>query len=139
MKNRTFIIILVALLGSCTLPVYGQKTASASLAAVIEKGNTVEFTLTSSRPFVFGNNRYVLHIGDKVFFRNRQSYDETTLVGSLTFMVDKNDFNALQNGKGIYLTYGYAEETEQALEEFTKNKFPGSWSLGKFSKDILSK
>ena len=139
MKRIAFLIIAVVTIGLSPGAVSAQRTAPAHMGKVTEAGNTIEFTLTSAKPFIFGNNRYVLHIGDKVFFRNRQSYDESTLEGTLTFMIDKSDFNALESGKGIYLTYGYADENEQALEEFTKNNFPACWALGKFSKDMLSK
>ncbi len=139
MKKLAFLIIVAAILGLYPGTAFSQKTASAHMGKVTEAGNIIEFTLTSAKPFIFGNNRYVLHIGDKVFFRNRQSYDESTLEGSLTFMIDKSDFDALETGRGIYLTYGYADEKEQALEEFSKNNFPTCWPLGKFSKDILTK
>ena len=139
MNKITVLFLSLLLIGFSSPDAFAQQQSTTKIASVTEKDNTVEFTLTSEKKFIFGNNRYVLHIGDKTFMRNRQSYDYDNKIGTLTFLIANEDFKSLQDGKGIYLTYGYADETEQALDELSQHDFPTCWKLGKFSKDILTR
>jgi len=139
MKKSAILFFSIAIISLLSASAFAQEKANTKIASVTEKDNLVEFTLTSSKKFIYGNNRYVLHIGDKAFIRNRQSYDYDKKIGTLTFLIGKEDFDTLQDGKGVYLTYGYADETEQALDELSTHDFPTCWPLGKFSKQLLSK
>jgi hypothetical protein len=115
--------------------VNAQEKAQTKISSVTQKGETVRYSLTSSKPFIVGNNRYILRIGDKDFFRYEQSDNKGS--GSITFLIPENDFNALAEGNSVYLTYGKA--SEDADMEGLAKKSPRCWLIGKFSKDILTK
>ena len=102
------------------------------------KGDLVQFSLTSSRPFIFGSNKYYLHVGDKEFTRAEQS--KSNGKGRLTFLIPADDYRRLKEGAGVFLTYGnLGADDEQAYEELIKECSTKCWSLGKFSKTMLTK
>ena len=138
MKN-IFTLLLSIVLLCPTGNVMAQNKARTKIASVRQKGDVVLFTLNSSKPFIFGSNRYYLRIGDKAFTRNEQSHANGK--GRITFFIPKGDFNKLQDASNIYLTYGnVAEDDAGSLEELSKDEeFLKCWSLGKFTKTLLKK
>ncbi len=114
-----------------------QEKAVTKIAFVKHNKEIINFTLTSSKPFIFGGNRYMLYIGDKDFTRYEQSKNNGK--GTLTFFIPAEDFNALKEGASIYLSYGRVTNGgTQDLEEVSKQS-RRCWSLGKFSNKLLTK
>ncbi len=113
-----------------------QGKATISITSVKQKGETVRYTITSSRPFIFGNNRYVLYIGSKNFYTYEQAKKNGK--GILSFLIPVKDFKELAQGAETYVTYGHVnvETTDMTeLSEYSKK----CWSLGKFDKALLKK
>jgi len=110
-----------------------QEKAKVEITTAQQKGNTVEFTLTSAKKFIVGGNVYVLHVGDKTFSHYKQS------MHSLSFLIPSGDFNNLSDGANVYLTYGNENEPERSLEAMSKPGQGPCWSLGKFNAQILTK
>jgi hypothetical protein len=128
---------------SCTLiitlfvagDVSAQAKSKVEISSVKQKAETVRFMLSSSKPFMVGDNRYILHIGDKEFSRYEQSKNNGK--GYITFLMYTDDFDKLENDKKVYLTYGSVSE-EADMEKLSKQS-ARCWSLGKFSKGLLTK
>ncbi len=139
MKNITTLLLSIVLLMPFSGSVKAQDKARTRIVQVKQKGDIVLFTLSSSKPFIFGSNRYYLRIGDKSFTRNEQSH--TNGKGRMTFLIPKGDFNRLNESAAIYLTYGnISEDDASSLEELGKaDDFLRCWSLGKFSRKLLTK
>jgi len=136
MKPANTLFLVLAFLSFFSFPTSAQTKAVTKIAQVKEKGNTVYFTLTSSRPFIFGNNRYILYLGNKEFYRNEQSKKNGR--GVLTFFIPAKDFSAVKEGSKMYLSYGSMEvDNENAEEEARSNH--RQWPLGVFSKSLLTK
>ena len=137
MKNISTLFFGLAILLSLSGNVFAQQKMAKSIATVKEDGEFIDFNLSSPKPFIFGNNRYILHIGSADFYRNKQTINSDR-TGSMTFFIPAGDFNALKEGAAIYLTYGQPSTDNNDLEELSKADAP-CWSLGKFSKTLLSK
>ncbi len=137
MKHK--IVLLLGLVFILGLPMHvsAQEKAKTNVSLVKQKGNTVAITLTSSKPFRMGGNVYVLYIGNKDLSHSRQSVNKGK--GTLTFSINTEDFNALQEGAGMYLTYGRIKEDGAPMEELSKLKSNKCWSLGKFNHSMLTK
>ena len=101
---------IFALLFSLTIAIFSsgniiaQEKPVTQLTSVRQNGETISFSLTSSQPFIFANNRYVLYIGQKEFLSLVQSKENGK--GYMTFYVPARDFNSLAEGSGMYLSYG---------------------------------
>src|SRR6478735_8648483 len=133
MKKISFLSALVlALLFSAN--VFAQKAVT-KVSSVKQKGSEINFNLVSSKKFIFGSNRYELHIGDKEFVRNTQS--EKAGKGYMTFLLSSEEFSALKDDADIYLTYGHVKST-QDMNQIAKQS-PRCWSLGKFNRSLLTK
>jgi hypothetical protein len=135
------VISLVALLCAATAT-YALEKAKIKLANARQKGQTVSVTLSSSKPLRVGGNRYVLHIGAKDFVRSQQTKSKGK--GTISFLIPINEFNKLNDGEVMYMSYGNLMSegelpTEQQLTELTNSPTEQCWSLGKFSKKILNK
>lgn len=113
-----------------------QVKAKTEFTSLKQKGETVRYTVTSSKPFYFGNNRYVLYIGSKEFYRYEQSKKNGK--GVLSFIIPAKDFKALTQGAPVYLNYGHIDIEETDMGELS-NKSRKCWTLGKFDKDLLTK
>jgi len=111
-----------------------QEKPKTQVSSVKQKGETVKFSLTSSKPFIFGSNRYMLYIGNKEFTRSEQS--DKNGKGYMTFFIPADDFKSLQEGSKIYLTYGDVNAGETDMDEMAKTS-RRCWTLGKFSKKLL--
>jgi len=128
-------IILLTLSLIITFYLIAQEKAQTKISSVIQKGETIRYSLSSSQPFIVGNNRYILHIGDRGFSQYEQSKSKGT--GLITFLIPVTDFNDLPDGKSVFLTYGSV--SEDADLESLANKSTRCWFIGKFEKDILTK
>ncbi len=140
-KMKKYIILLISslLVLFSTINTNAQEKAKTKIAHVKLKNDKVRFTLTSSKPFIYASNRYILYIGDKEFSLYEQSSSNGK--GTLTFLIPKTDFDILQDGKNVYLSYGeiLKENTVQTLAELSKESYMKCWALGKFNKKLLSK
>ena len=137
MKNVIALFFSIIILLPFSMKVVAQERIKTKIAHVKQKKETVLFTLHSSKPFIFANNRYILHIGNNDFYRNTQFIKDGK--GIMTFMIPVADFNSLQEGTDIYLTYGQPTTDNSELEELSKADYARCWSLGKFSKTLLAK
>jgi hypothetical protein len=126
-----FFNVLAAVLFSASI--MAQEKAQTKLTSVKQSGETVRFSLTSSKPFIFANNRYVLYVGTKEFFGLEQSKKDGK--GYMTFIIPLSDFNNLKDGDGMYLSYGKVDAEAVNMEELAKGR--RCWGLGKFSKSLL--
>ncbi len=120
---------------------FAQDKAKTEITTVKQNVQTVEFTVESSKPFYYGGNVHILHIGNKDFSHSKQS--KSGAKGILTFLIPVADWNALTEGNDVWVTYGNLLKTapdEQAdiktLCEQSPNK---CWYLGKFSSGLLKK
>ena len=138
MKKITALFFSLAMLVSFTGSAIAQEKARTKIAHVRQKEQLVLFTLTSSKPFIFGSNKYYLYIGDHEFTRNEQS--KSNGKGRMTFLIPTDDFNKLTDGASIYLTYGrLTSDGGMSMAEMSRENFVQCWSLGKFSKTMLGK
>jgi hypothetical protein len=125
------------LLISLSSTIMAQVKPVMKIATVKQKSKTVSFTITASEPFRMGSNRYILHIGNKEFFRSTQS--ESKGHGTITFMIPADDYKHLPNGKSIFLTCGHSNDGGDDLQALSDRKDPNCWPLGKFSKKLLTR
>lgn len=118
-----------------------QKIANhkSQIHSVVKNEKTVEFTISSTKPFYVGGNIHVLHIGDKEFRLSKQTKGK---LNTITFFIPESDFNALTEGANVYMVYGQPfkkQPTDQEIELYS-TQFPNSfWSFGKFTKSLLKK
>ncbi len=115
---------------------FAQVKPTDKVANIKEKGSNVLFTISSSRPFIFGNNRYVLYIGKKDFSQYEQSKKNGK--GLITFYIPSTEFKSLKDGVEMYLNYGAIDVEEQDMDALAKQSRK-CWSLGKLNKSILGK
>jgi hypothetical protein len=120
----------------CCLSATAQQKAITRIAGVKEEGSDMLFTLTSSKPFIYGNNRYTLYIGNKDFARSEQSKKNGK--GVIIFYIPSSEFKMLKEGAGMYLSYGSADPEDEDMEALAKNS-RRCWALGAFSKSLLKK
>ena len=138
MKKIATLLFCILLVMSVSHKAFATEKPKTRISYVKQKGDLVRFSLTSSKPFIFGSNKYYLHIGDKEFTRAEQS--KSNGKGRLTFLIPSTDFKALKDGNAIYLTYGDPGVADEAgFEELCKAGSPKCWSLGTFNKSMLSK
>lgn len=138
MKNIATLLLGVFLMLSVSHTVLAVEKSKTKVSYVKQRGEMVHFSLTSSKPFIFGSNKYYLHIGDKEFTRAEQS--KSNGKGRLTFLIPSSDFQTLKDGTGIFLTYGeMPADDDAAYEEMAKENTVKCWSLGKFNKSMLAK
>jgi hypothetical protein len=137
MKKRTVLFLGILFMFLCAGEVAAQVKAMVQISTVKENGKKVYFTVTSSKQFIVGDNIYVLHIGNKVFWLSEQSQNNEQ--GTLTFFIPADDFKDLEAGSGIYLTYGNKSMEEDEMKEMSKLDYSRCWSLGQFSSALLTK
>lgn len=140
---KKLISLLVCVVLCLTIPriSFAYEKAKTKVATVKQKGNQVIFTLTSSKKFVTGGNDYILFIGNRHFEENKNLSSNGK--GVMNFYLSDKDFNSLQEGDNIYLTYGHIANDEEhegeQLEEYGKQNNKRVWPLGKFSTKMLTK
>jgi hypothetical protein len=137
MKNRIVLFLGLCLLIFSAGDSVAQQKVRTELTSVKQKGKDIDFTITSSKPFIFGSNRYVFHVADKKFFLHRQFKENGK--GVMVFFVPADDFEGLREGAGMFLTYGDGANNEHDLEHANKMNPVRCASLGKFSKQLLTK
>lgn len=133
MKKISVLIfsVLVALCFSAN--VMAQAKPQTQITTVHQQDETVRFSLSSTKPFIFGDNRYVLYIGHNEFFAHEQSKQDGK--GYMTFLIPADEYSRLKEGAAIYLTYGKVNVDEQDMTNLAKTS--RCWPLGKFSKSLL--
>ena len=136
MKKIVSVFFTLAIIMFFTGFVSAQQKAKTDITSVKQTGEMVRFTMTSSRPFIFADNRYILYVGGKEFTRSEQTEQDEK--GILTFLIPAGEFNALKDGESMYLSYGEANAEEQDMETYTKQSLK-CWSLGKFSSSLLTR
>ncbi len=142
MRSKFLYILSLVVLLCATSAAYALEKAKIKIANARQKGQTVSLTLSSSKPLRVGGNRYVLHIGAKDFVRSQQT--KTKGKGTISFLIPIDEFNKLNDGEIMYMSYGNLMSegelpTEQQLTDLTNSPTEQCWSLGKFTKKILTK
>ena len=136
MRRFRALVFILALIGIFQENLIAQTKPVDKVASVKESGHNILFSITSTKPFVFGNNRYVLYIGRKEFKQYEQSKKNGR--GLITFFIPVSDFKNLQDGEGMFLCYGSIEVEELDMDALAKQSRK-CWALGKFKKSILTK
>lgn len=138
--NMRKIVILFSLMAMLLLggSAMAQSKPATKLVSVMQKGKTVSVTLSSSKPFNYGGNRYMLYVGNKDFTLYEQSHDDGKNL--LTFSVPAESYNNFKEGEAMYLTYGrvFREGSTQDRAAIAKQN-KRCWSLGKYSKAMQAK
>lgn len=113
----------------------------ASITKIIQNGQRMELTVSSSIPFYVGGNIHILHIGKKDFALSKQSNKDGK--GVITFYIPVEEFNALTEGEYIWMSYGnkFDKAPDPLLDpaKFCKENPKTCWALGKFSKQLTGK
>ena len=133
-KMRFILSILIALM---PLVSNAQSKATTTFARMRQQGEMIYYTVKSSKPFIYGNNKYYLHVGDKVYTRCQQSKEDGQRI--LSFYIPLSDYNDLPDNAAVYLTYGHVSRTDTDLDIFAKDDGVPCWSLGGFSHSSLNK
>jgi hypothetical protein len=111
-----------------------QENVKIEITKVQLNNKTVEFTVTSTKPFYVGGNIHILHIGKNDFKHSKQGKY------TLTFLIPLADFNSLTEGTDVWLSYGKIsvnnEVDKSTIENMCKQNSNVCWSLGKFSKQL---
>ena len=136
MNKLITLVLCLFLTFSFSTNSHAQDKNKTKIGYLKHKGKDVLFNITGSKPFIFGGNTYVLHIGSNEFTIYQQTKVKNT--GSLTFTIYEADFQTLRDDDNIYLTYGNLSG-EEDLEDLSKEQYSPCWSLGKFSKKLLTK
>ena len=141
MKNRTLLFFTCLSIFYFSATAIAQENAKTEITTVKQNAETIEFTIESTKPFYYGGNIHILHIGNTDFKYSKQS--KTDGKGVLTFLIPVADWNALADGSDVWMTYGNVfriipnEQTDiKALCEKSPNK---CWYLGKFGNALLKK
>ena len=137
MRKKVVFILGILFLGGIHYTVLAQQKAKTGIERITVKGSDISFTISSDKKFIYGGNRYVLHIGEKVYMRCFQSHEKGK--GFISFLIPQKEFEGLQDGKKVYLSYGNMESDEAELEQLCKRDHPGCWFLGRLNKALLSK
>ena len=134
--NKLLTVFLCLFLTFSFSASHAQDKNKTKIGYLKHKGKDVLFNIIGTKPFIFGGNTYILHIGDKEFTIYQQTKFENK--GSLTFTIYEADYQTLKDGANIFLTYGNLSR-EEDLEDLSKEQYSPCWSLGKFTKKLLSK
>ncbi len=111
-----------------------SEKAIVKIASVRQKGEEIHFALSSSKPFIFGSNPYVLYIGSKEFTRLEQTNEEDKR--TISFVISKAEYRTLKEGAKMYLSYGRVEDMD--IEKHSRQSLK-CWKLGTFSRKLLKK
>ena len=141
MKNRIALFITCLNMLYFSVNAVAQSNVKTEITTVKQNAETIEFTVESAKPFYYGGNIYILHIGNKDFKYSKQTKTEGK--GILTFLIPIADWNSLTGGDDVWMTYGNLFKTSpdqkvdiKALCEKSPDK---CWYLGKFSSGLLKK
>lgn len=135
MKKITFLFI------ACISFIFSDNAfaqSNASITKVIQNGNKIELTVSSSKPFYVGGNIHILHIGKKDFSMSKQNNKDGK--GVITFYIPVEEFNNLTEGDYIWMSYGnkFKKIPDPTTDpaKFCKQNPKKCWALGKFSKKL---
>ena len=133
--NKPFIIPLLC---CAALPAAAQRHQAPVLSDMSRDKAQVSLTLFFPDGFYAGNNVYVLHIGSYSLDICRQSLSEGT--GTMIFDIRAADFDALQDGRHIWLSYGEREAIpEDAVQQTYATSSGMAWYLGVLDKKRADK
>ena len=115
---------------------FAQSTAVVS--KIIQNGQRFELTITGEKPFYVGGNIHILHIGKQSFSLSKQLNMNGR--GALVFYISTDEFNSLNEGDYIWMSYGKKFKKTPAStedpEKFCRKNSKTCWALGKFSKKL---
>ncbi|MBK6729446.1 MAG: hypothetical protein IPG60_00300 [Bacteroidetes bacterium] len=122
--SMAFLIFIITTIFSGN-SIYAQATApNVQIVSITENAENIEILIQSDKHFIFGDNRYVLYIGEKYFLRNlHPDGDETKIV----FFILLNDYQLLHADDEVVLAYGNynpanAKQTDQQVFHLGKLK-----------------
>lgn len=138
MKKHLFIFLIPALVGFGAVCAQTVSKPVIKIESAHKKGETVFFTVQSTKEFYVGGNVYILHIGDRRFAHSEQTTNADGS-GELSFMIPESEYAQLAEGVKAFVTYGQLldENDEQAFAELSKQPNTQCWSIGQFSKKLL--
>jgi hypothetical protein len=140
MKNRILIFTCLSMFYFST-KIVAQENAKTTITSVKQNEQMIEFTIEASKPFYYGGNVHILHIGNKDFAHSKQTKNDNK--GILTFLIPVADWNALTDGADVWMSYGNLFKTspdEQTDIKSLCEKSPQKcWYLNKFSAGLLKK
>ncbi len=113
-----------------------QEKAKTEITSFKQKDHTILFTLTSSKPLIFADNRYVLYIGKTAFVRSEVPGVENNR--TISFLITEQEFNSLSEGANMYFSYGDLDIDNMDIESYAAGSIK-CWSMGKFSSALLTK
>ncbi len=115
---------------------FAQSTAVVS--KIIQNGQRFELTITGEKPFYVGGNIHILHIGKQSFSLSKQLNMNGR--GAIVFYISTDEFNSLNEGDYIWMSYGKKFKKTPAStedpEKFCRKNSKTCWALGKFSKKL---
>jgi hypothetical protein len=133
MKKIFLLLILSILFNSFA---FAQSTAVVS--KIIQKGQRFELTVTAEKPFYVGGNIHILHIGKQSFSLSKQVNMDGK--GAIIFYISTEEFNSLNEGDYIWMSYGNKFKKTPATTEdpakFCRKNSKTCWALGKFNKQL---
>lgn len=118
----------------------GQALPIAKMQNVIIVQDHIELEVVAKTPFYVGANVFVLHIGDFSFDRYHQADIDNK--GSLKFILSKEEYDQLQNGAPLFLSYGRLFDDQLPISErnlIAKESPDLCQNLGMFTKVIFKK
>ena len=127
------LFLLSSLLLFTIFSVVGREKQKVTVSYATGTGKPIIVILSSPTPFIRGSNIYVLHIGNRCYSHGKQS--KSGGKGSISYKIPATDYNLLNDGTQMYLTYGQLDNTNPASLEKLANEsaFP-CWELGLFKK-----
>ena len=115
---------------------FAQSTVVVS--KIIQNGQRFELTITGEKPFYVGGNIHILHIGKQSFSLSKQLNMNGR--GAIVFYISTDEFNSLNEGDYIWMSYGKKFKKTPAStedpEKFCRKNSKTCWALGKFSKKL---
>lgn len=141
MKFKVIISVFCAALFSLSaFYTHAQAIPQATIGTVLKKAQTIELTIQSTEAFYVGNNIFLLHIGNSMFHKYKQTDEEGK--GKLTYLIPASDYAKLIDGEKLYLTYGVLfapNKSDQDLQNVCRDNPNAAKYLGDFSTKMLKK
>lgn len=116
-------LLILCLMCSYVEYIVSEETPNTYLHSIQSDSDQVFIKLRSNRAYFVGGERYYLTLGDIVVMRSRHE-DQPSEYG-LTFLMDKDQFQALENGVAMTLSYGSPKVSRL------------QWPLGVLNKNVL--
>jgi len=130
---RLYQLAFLLFLFSCP-NLFAQATQGTFVLEAIQKGEQVELTISSDKPFYVGGNVHVLHIGKSTYAHTRQSKGGAKYF--MTFLIPHIDYLLFSESDAVWMTYGNPATGEKMDIKALAKEFPGIfWDLGNFSNE----